>query len=133
MKVDTKRTDDIKAEEEGEGGGLQGGQGGAVQTLVSALLQLSLGGMAKAWALTLEMSHVIPLLIVQRHQLIPVSPAHQHLSYRTLMTLELTLVARFLGEALAEAGTSGTIPTHFEACTVHDCAVQGGEDDATPL
>jgi hypothetical protein len=49
------------------------------------------------------------------------------------MTLELALVARFLGEALAEAGTSGAIPTHFEACTVHDCAVQGGEDDATPL
>jgi hypothetical protein len=49
------------------------------------------------------------------------------------MTLELALVARFLGEALAEAGTSGAIPTHFEAYTVHDCAVQGGEDDPTPL
>jgi hypothetical protein len=38
------------------------------------------------------------------------SPAHQNLSYRTLMTLELGLVARFLENALAEAGTSGTIP-----------------------
>jgi hypothetical protein len=49
------------------------------------------------------------------------------------MTLELALVARFLGETLAEAGTSGAIPTHFEACTEHDCAVQGGEDDPTPV
>jgi hypothetical protein len=37
------------------------------------------------------------------------SPAHQHLSYWTLMTLELVLVARFLEKAHAEAGTSGTI------------------------
>lgn len=61
------------------------------------------------------------------------SPVHQHLSYQTLMTLELALVARFLGETLAEACTSGAIPTHFKACIEHDCAVQGGEDDPTPV
>jgi hypothetical protein len=41
------------------------------------------------------------------------------------MTLELALVARFL-----KPGTSGAIPTHFEAC--NDCAAQGDEDYPTP-
>src|ERR1700722_3397814 len=77
----------------------------------SALLQLSFWRDEQALALTRNVAcHPAARPAAPTDS---ASPAHQHLSYWTLMTLELALVARFPGKALAEAGTSGAIPTHF--------------------
>ena len=65
-------TDDIKAEEEGERGwGAFKAVRGAQPRPFLCSPPIEFGGTGKAWALTLEMSHTIALLIVQRHQLIP--------------------------------------------------------------
>jgi hypothetical protein len=98
-----------KRKEKGvQGDGPQGGRGGAVQTfLCSPPIEFGGTGMhglshSKCCMSSAALRPAAPTDSA--------SPAHQHLSYRTLMTLELGLVARFLENALAEAGTSGTIP-----------------------
>lgn len=107
--VNTNQTDDIKAEEEGEGG--SGGTGlKAVEEAQSRPSPpIEFGGTGKH-GLSHSKCCMSSAALRPAAPTDSASPAHQHLSYRTLMTLELALVARFLENALAEAGTSGTIP-----------------------